>query len=407
MGNQEPMIGIVTIGYNRVDSLSRLLNRLNDCDYHSDHVPLVISLDNCGKNDVFEFADRFEWEHGEKRVIHMPERLGLRKHVLKCGSYMTEFNWDAEIVLEDDVYPAAAFYEYSVQAVQKYQNDDRIAGIALFGLPMNQTVRYQFVPSLSKYDAYFVQLAQSCGQVWMRKQWADFIDWYEHRPEPFVPDDGVPFNVRRWPETSWLKYHICYCVEKNKWFPYPYQALTTNFSDIGSNTSTKSNILQTHLQNEAKAAYDFPDLTDDAVYYDAWCENLGLAEKLGVNAAELCIDLYGAKKNYQNKRYWLTTLPAPYQILRTFGLELMPMDMNVLCELPGEQVFLYDTSVSAEAPKTMDRDLQMWGFFNRIPYPDPMIWKLSRPMAKRIWKSRINLICQPARMIRIIWDRIH
>lgn len=406
MDQIRPKVGIVVIGYNRTDSLSRLLKRLNTCDYLDDNVPLVISIDNCGNNRVFDIANQFLWKHGEKRVILYPKRMGLRKHVLKCGTYMTEFEWDAEIVLEDDVYPAEAFYNYSVQAVEKYQNDDRIAGIALFGLPRNQAANLPFMASLSKYDAFFVQLAQSCGQVWMRKQWKDFIDWYDNRSDPFVPCNEVPFNVRRWPETSWLKYHICYCVEKKKWFSYPYHSLTTNFSEIGSNTSAKSNILQTHLQNEAKPKYDFPDFTNDAVFYDAWCENLGLSKKLGIELTDLCIDLYGAKKNYQGKRYWLTTLSAPYKIIRSFGLNLMPMDMNVLCDLSGKQVFLYDTMISAKAPRIDDRDLQMWGFFNRIPYPDEMIWKLSRPMAKRIWMSRFKLVTHPGKLAKKIWSKI-
>ena len=398
-------IGIVTIGYNRVDSMHRLLTRLNDCTYPSDEIPLVISLDNCGKTDVLDFATQFHWKHGEKRVIWQPERLGLRQHVLKCGTYMTEYDWDAQIVLEDDVYPSAAFYMYSLQAVEKYQNNDRIAGIALFGLPMNQTVRYPFVPVLSKYDAYFVQLAQSCGQVWMRKQWADFMEWYEQHKHPFAPGDGVPFNVRRWPESSWLKYHISYCVETDKWFSYPYQALTSNFSDIGSNTNVKTNVLQTHLQNEPREHYSFPELEDNAVFYDAWCENVGLAQKYGVKRHEICIDLYGAKKNDQKRPYWLTTLSAPYKVLDSYGLALMPMDMNVLADLPGNQIFLYDTSVPDTAPTVEDRDLSMWSFYNRIPFPDPMIWKLSRRMAKHVHRRRIKALVNPARLVQKVFKK--
>lgn len=401
-----PQIGIVTVGYNRINSLGRLLSRLNDCDYPSESIPLVISLDNCGSRDLFDYAESFDWKHGEKKVILQPERLGLRRHILKCGTYMAEFGWDAQIVLEDDVYPARSFYEYSLQAVKKYSTDDRIAGIALFGLPLNQSAHLPFKPSLSRYDAYFAQLAQSCGQVWMRRQWDDFMRWYESRPEPFVCDDHVPFNVRRWPETSWLKYHICYCVENDKWFSYPYQSLTTNFSDIGSNTSVRSNILQTHLQNEAKEAYDFPDLDGEAVRYDAWCENTGLYQTLGLSQDELCVDIAGAKGNYQGKRWWLTTLSAPFRVEKSFALQLVPMDMNVLCDLPGSEIFLYDTEAAGEAPAVADRDLSMWAYYNRLFYPDPAILKLARPMEKKIRKNRLRLLLHPGRLFKKLWNRI-
>ena len=294
-----------------------------------------------------------------------------------------------------------------MQAVNKYCGDRRIAGISLFSLNRNQAANYPFVPAQSKYDVYFAQLAQSCGQVWMRDQWSEFIDWYNVVNDTYTPCDRVPFNVRRWPETSWLKYHICYCIEKNKWFPYPYQSLTTNFSDVGSNTQVKNKTLQIPLQNEPKAEYLFPDLFDDTAYYDAWCENISLAKLLRIKEDKLCIDLYGAKHNHENRRYWLTTLPAPYKTIMTFGLELMPMDMNVICNLPGNEIFLYDTSESGTTPETDDRDLSMWSFFNRIPYPDPAILKLSKPMYQRIWKNRLKLLRHPLKLVDKIWKRIH
>ena len=36
-------------------------------------------------------------------LIEQPERLGLKKHILTCGSYIECFGWEAAIVLEDDV----------------------------------------------------------------------------------------------------------------------------------------------------------------------------------------------------------------------------------------------------------------------------------------------------------------
>lgn len=402
---QQLIIGIIVIGYNRPDSIKRLLERLNACDYPYDRVPLIVSLDNCGKPDVFDCASAFTWQHGTKYVLLQPERLGLRKHILKCGSYIEEYGWDAAIVLEDDVYPSAAFYPYALQAVTKYRDDDRIAGISLYAMPQNQTVRLPFAPVLSEYDAYFMQLAQSCGQVWMKRQWKAFADWYDTHSDAFTACPGVPRNVCRWPKTSWLKYHIRYCVETNKYFVYPYQSLTTNFSDVGQHTGAASNTLQTQLQHRARSAYLFPDLDDAPVVYDVWHENRGLAGSLGLTPEEVCIDIFGGKWNCEKKRYWLTTRIRPWKVVRSFALSLFPMDMNVLCGLEGEQIFLYDTSEAAEAPPARDRDLQMWGYYNRFLYPDEMIWKLSKPIGKRIWKARWKRLLQPAQLIKTLRKR--
>ena len=268
MDHNDLTIGIIAVGYNRPNSIHRLLERLNACGYPHDRVPLIVSLDNCGKSDVYDAASAFFWPHGPYQVILQPERLGCKKHVLHCGTYIDQYGWDAAIVLEDDVYPSEAFYHYSLQAVARYRDDDRIAGISLYAMPQNQTVRLPFVPVFSEYDAYFMQLAQSCGQVWMRRQWKAFEDWYAEHSEPFQKCPGVPKNVCRWPETSWLKYHIRYCAETDKYFVYPYQSLTTNFSDVGQHTGMASNTLQTHLQQRAKAAYLFPDLDAAPVKYD-------------------------------------------------------------------------------------------------------------------------------------------
>lgn len=405
MSDISPKIGIVTIGYNRVDCISRLLNRLNDCDYPSEDIPLVISLDNCGKDDVLNYCTEFEWLHGEKTVIHQPQRLGLKKHVLKCGSYIEEFDWDAAIVLEDDVYTAAPFYKYAQQAVEFYKDDDRIAGIALYSLTQNQTVRYPFSAELSDYDACFIQLAQSLGQVWMRRQWKAFAEWYEKNDATFTECPNVPFNVCRWPETSWLKYHIRYCVEENKYFVYPYQSLTTNFGDVGTHNSGKKLLaLQTPLQQTAKTQYNFPVLGENGVMYDAWCENLAVADSLGLE--DVCVDLYGAKKNYAGNRYWLTPLSRPYKIVKSFGMELRPIDMNVLCNLPGNELFLYDTQEEAPAPNVADRDVSAFYYYNNMLYPDEAIRKIAAEMREKNRKSNAELLLHPVKLSKKIISKL-
>ena len=150
----------------------------------------------------------------------------------------------------------------------------------------------------------------------------------------------------------------------------------------------------------------FPDLEQASVLYDAWHENTRLPETLGLAPEELCVDIFGGKGNPNKQRYWLTTHCKPYRVLRSFALSLYPMDMNVLSDLDGNQIFLYDTGVPAQAPPARDRELQMWTYYNRILYPDEMIRKLANPIEKRIRKARWKLLLHPGKLFKIIRSRL-
>ena len=72
----ENRICIVVIGYNRVGSLKRCLDRLNECNYEND-VDLYISIDNSIVNQTtLEVAQEYKWKFGNKFVIDHNERLG-------------------------------------------------------------------------------------------------------------------------------------------------------------------------------------------------------------------------------------------------------------------------------------------------------------------------------------------
>ena len=199
-------LGIVAVGYNRPDSLSRLLNRLNTCEYGNDSVLLIISLDNSGDSRPEALAASFSWQHGEKVIRTFPQRLGLKKHILTCGSYLEQYDLDAIAVFEDDIFPALGFYNFMKQAVRFYESDMNIAGISLYSHTWNFHCSQPFSPLKSDtYDVFFLQVAQSWGQVWMRKQWKDFEAWLLSHPS-FSPSARVPETYTSWPESSWLKY---------------------------------------------------------------------------------------------------------------------------------------------------------------------------------------------------------
>lgn len=332
-------IGIVVIGYNRIQSLERLFRSLKRAEYGDDKVDLIISIDNSGKLDVIDFANVFSWDIGEKSVYTYPKRLGLREHVLHCGNFLDKY--DAIIVLEDDVYVAPGFYEYAKEAVEFYHDDDRIAGISLYNHLVNVHCKRVFQPEYSQYDTYFMQFAQSWGQVWMKRQWNDFIRWFNANRNMDLSPKKYPQFLCNWPEDSWLKYHIMYCVENEKYFVYPYMALSTCFSENGENTRVKSNMYHVPFSRGVKYGYSFPTLTKEAVIYDVFFERKGLGYLLGIDDKELCVNLYG-EKQFVSERYQLTMMNLSKKIIKSYALEFRPHEMNVILELAGNDIFLYD-----------------------------------------------------------------
>ena len=122
-------ITLVVVGYNRADSIQRLLNSMAKAHYSYSDIRLVISIDHSGNEEVNRTAAEFEWKYGEKIVLCRPERLGLRRHIISCGDLTEEYG--AVMILEDDLYVSPDYYNYAMAALEKYGEHPQIAGIAL------------------------------------------------------------------------------------------------------------------------------------------------------------------------------------------------------------------------------------------------------------------------------------
>lgn len=355
--------GIVVVGFNRVDSLERILGSLNKA-YYDENVDLIISLDNSGVDTVFNYASNFKWVYGDKTVILAEKRLGLRNHILKCGNYVNEFDFDAIILLEDDLYVSTDFFNYAKQAVAFYCEDERIAGISLYEHLWNVNADRPFLPVMSQYDTFFIQYAQSWGQVWMKRQWNAFYEWYINQEYRDIEKKKIPDNVLNWPKSSWLKYHIEYCITQNKFFVYPYVGLSTNFADAGTHYAFSTNKMQIPLMTGNKKKYSYATLNHTNAIYDAFFENLLLSEDLGVKRDDLTVDIYGMKK--ENYRYFLTIKKLPFKVVKSFGLKMRPQDMNVICDVEGNDIRLYDTSISEKVSNNKeDLGLVRWIYDTR------------------------------------------
>lgn len=334
-------IAIVAVSYNRPQSLVRLLNSLDQAYYGEYQPSLIISVDKSNSDDVERVADNYVWKHGEKIVDKHSENFGLKKHMLSLGKWFDTF--DAIVVLEDDIVVSPCYFSFCVQCVSKYEGDSHIAGISLYGFEINYQTSTPFIPVKDENDVYFMNCAMSWGELWMKDSWLKFYNWYQNNIE-FTPSFELPDAVCRWGKKSWLKFHTTYCIKNNLYFVFPYYSLSTNCSEAGEHNAKVNTAYQTNLQRGDKLIFGLPDFKESSIKYDGFFERKSLPDALGLNPEEVCIDLYGTQYNRVGKRYWLTTAIANFKIVRCFGLYFRPIEINVINNIEGTGIFLYDTS---------------------------------------------------------------
>lgn len=382
---------IVVIAYNREKSLLRLLNSLNQACYGGDQTPLIISIDYSENTEVQRIAEKFEWKHGEKKLRIFRERQGLRRHVLQCGEYLQQY--DAIAVFEDDLIVAPGFYYFMKEMTSFYKNDMRIAGISFYSHRWNPVMDRVFEPLRSDEDVFYMQYAQSWGQIWMKEQWSAFCEWYNRfdvaARQNLLNAASVPQTVARWPESSWLKYHIAYCIYENKYFVYPYDSLTTNCSEAGEHSRAATWRYQVSMQMAKRENYQKRPFSSDSIRYDAFFENQNIAKSVGIKEEELCVDLYGSKPGNMGKRYWLTSRTLDIAEKKdTFGLILRPMDANIFWHTAGNDFTLYEVEEEVQVHKNkkgiheLDYDIRGEGMSlkNVVPW---ILYKLNKE-----WKCK-------------------
>lgn len=356
---------IVVIGYNRPKSLLRLLDSLSKAHYPAGDIRLVISLDNSGTLEPLRIAEAYPWARGEKRVIHREQRMGLRNHVLACGDLTEEYG--DVLVLEDDLFVSPYFYAYTQQALSAYEDDPRIAGVSLYSQQFNQTANLPFTPIDDGDSAvYFMQLAASWGQAWSRRHWHGFRQWLASNGTDISRIEGIPGDIRSWPESSWLKLYNAYIISRDLYFAYPYRSLTTNFGDPGEHFYIASSRFQVPIQQQ-RIDYRFARFDESLAVYDAFCE-LSPATLKRVNPKlaghDFTVNLFGCKPCRSGLQLTRTAKPG----LHSFSLSMKPMELSVLHDVAGEGIALIDTAqvdpASLSGPRTQ---YDTYRFFYKFP----------------------------------------
>ncbi len=333
-------IAIVVVGYNRLKSISRLLKSINEANYGQNDVPLVISIDASGCEELYNYVRDYNWPYGEKYVNIQEERLGLKNHIYQCGD-LTKF-FKAIILLEDDLYVSPYFYDYVVKTVEKYGEDDRISEISLYKNEGNGYVGLPFQPLQNGYDVYLKQDVSTWGECWTEKMWNQFVEWRDTHTEEDIQRINMPTLIKTW-ERAWSKYYNAYVVDTGKYNIFPYIPVTTNFSDAGEHGGDNNRLVQVHMLWGDKV-YNLGDV-DNLVKYDIFSNNVSLYDWLKLSKDDVCLSTYGNASCTKNERYILSPMRLPYKITKSYGGSLKPIELNVKQDIPGNTLFLYDTHI--------------------------------------------------------------
>lgn len=336
-------IAVVVVCYNRPASAKRLLDSLNVATYPNANIPLIISVDCSENEEMYDLARNFEWKHGPKYPVIHTERLGLKKHIYECGDLSEYFK--AIILLEDDLFVSPFFYSYVHKTLDKYGDDSRIAQISLYKNESNGYVGLPMSYMQNGSDVFLMQDVSTWGECWTESMWNQFKKWRDSHSDEDIQNIDLPDRIKKWTR-AWSKYYNAYVVDTGKYVLYPNMPVTTNFSDAGEHGGDNNSIVQVNLL-QGDLEYRLKDY-GQLVKYDIYFNNEVLYEWLGLSREDLCLDVYGFHNNVKGCRYILSTRVLPYKIVRSFALNMRPIELNVKYKIHGNGLCLYDTSVSAE-----------------------------------------------------------
>ncbi len=332
-------IAIVVNAYNRPAALARLLTSLQRADYVADApVPLIISIDRGGSNEVRTLAENFAWSLGPKEVIPQAQHLGLVQHFFTCGDLTQRY--DGIIYLEDDLTPSPVFYAYASQALSFYQHDERIAGLSLFGLWFNGYTQQPFVPLADGSDAFFVQVPYTQGLAFTRAQWANFNAWRHSALAQAAPNVPLHEAWSHFDREDWFPLLAKYVITTDRYFVFPRISHTTGWGDAGAHFTQASRFFQVPLQRDQQQ-YTFKPLRDALAVYDSFFELQ--PDRLNRLTDRWCrydytLDLYGRKSQANLRTEYTFTSRLCHNPNASFGKTLWPIEMNIVEQVPGADI---------------------------------------------------------------------
>lgn len=388
---------ICCIGYNRDKSMERLLKSIGSAYYTEKDITLIISIDESSTSDQVErVAREFEWKYGDKIIKRYPVKLGLKQHVLSCGD-LTE-KYGSLIVLEDDLIVSPGFYDYAVSALNFYANDDRIFAISLYYQTWLSNQKFIFCAEQNGSDAFLAQVSVSWGQCWIDKQWKRFREWLNNNDMKLPTyDPRMATHAFHWNDkTSWAKYEYFYLVSNDLYHVIPYISLTTNMGDTGSHTVFTHDRSQTPIFYGKTKKYTFYSF-EYCVKYDAFFERSDetfFDTLTRTKKNNTLMDLNGIRYDWSGYKYTYSIQKLPFKSIMSFGAKLDPVELNILLDIPGNAITLYEIPDDYNSPKTFKNIKKyktnpgrLCHYLNKIPF-EQIVANLVIRLKTRILKRK-------------------
>lgn len=321
---------IAVVGYNRPDSLTRVLSSLQRADLPA-NVPLHLFIDGGGPNGTEALCRSFEWSRGEKHLHLASQRMGMRENSLRAADLA--ISEGGVIFLEDDSAVSPSFYSFSIDSFSKFTESTEVNSVSLYGFEFCEFDQLRFQPIIDGYDNYYVGSATTWAVLFLRSGWGRFRRWLsDHGRSQVVLSDGVPDAVTQWPSTSWKRYINKYLAASGELFCYPRASYATNFADAGSH------FLEANNNYRVPIAYGYspPNLSLPHVSrarYDPFFEMHGdllrrylpLSEPGGID-----VDLRGIKRRCQLHERMVLSIRQLTTPIKTFGSSRFPLEANVI-----------------------------------------------------------------------------
>ena len=151
---------------------------------------------------------------------------------------------------------------------------------------------------------------------------------------------------------------------------FPRTSLSTNFGDTGVHVQS-SRIFQVPLELSMKNPR-FISIRDSLSVYDAFYELI--PDRLNAlcshfSAYDYVVDLYGTRDLNKVRAAYMLTTRRPTRFVRSFGRELVPMELNVIETVQGEGIWFCEREALRDAVNEQEEMLRrsVAYFFPAVP----------------------------------------
>lgn len=216
-------------------------------------------------------------------------------------------------------------------------DNDNISGISLYAYEFEELGWFRFYPLNNGTENYFMQWASSWGQMWTKRQWDGFKQWYTEGIE--LNKINIPDRVKGW-NNSWKKFFIAYLVQNNKYFVFPYISYTSLIDESGTHLKSDSRTNQVSLvwSEETKSNnLVFSDFENALNKYDSFFQPIDqkiMSIELG-GWVSVGFDLYGTKKIKNIDSDYVITIKNTKNNIRGYSNKMIPYELNVFNDEKG------------------------------------------------------------------------